>query len=274
VKFVDKLATSDPIPDLDAMVKSGNRSALLFRANGIGALWLDEPEVSPGDTVSVTSILDRREGDQNIIVYDEYAASNLPTDTPNNVILIPDKRKIANAIAAAHSIRRRASWGARPPKKRRMDQDWDFTTVVIHHSGNRDLKDAKAIQDMHMDPSGPDNFDDIGYQYLIANDGTIFEGRFLAYKGSNVQMANTGKIGILLMGDFQPDWSDGFGMFTDKPTPAQIQSTIDLVGTLKRFFPLNALGGHRDYKHGTECPGDVLYVQMGSLRAATGLGGP
>jgi len=50
---------------------------------------------------------------------------------------------------------------------------------------------------------------------------------------------------------------------------------VALLQTLKsEFRTLSKLGGHRDYKPTTECPGDIMYGRLGALRTATGLGGP
>ena len=79
-------------------------------------------------------------------------------------------------------------------------------------------------------------FDDVGYHYRVHPDGRIFEGRYLAHKGSHVKHANTGKVGILAMGDFHPGYdagpSGGFGIDVDGDmtvTPAQESSIMMLL---------------------------------------------
>ncbi|WP_043432051.1 hypothetical protein [Cystobacter fuscus] len=52
--------------------------------------------------------------------------------------------QVIDRIAAKHSIVRRGKWGARSPNYGTMDRDWDYTTVVIHHSGNGGGTDPKA----------------------------------------------------------------------------------------------------------------------------------
>jgi len=217
--------------------------------------------------VDILSILDDRDGSP--IVYDEFARPGLATDVVH-VIEMPDKRKVAEKIAATHKIKRRSEWGAVPPKVARMDPDWDYTTVVIHMSGNKGKTDCKAIQHFHMtDPSYL--LDDIGYHYLVHPDGTIYEGRFLAYKGSHVKLLNTGKIGICLMGDFEPQvWDPA----DEEPTQKQLDATAALIRTLKLHFPLRSLGGHRDYLKDRDCPGKNLYNKLDTLRADTGLSPP
>src|SRR5690606_1568329 len=132
---------------------------------------------------------------------------------------IPHKRKVLDRIAAKHSIQRRAAWGARPPNLAEMEQDWDFDMIVIHHSGNRGRKQPTEIQNFHMDDQG---FDDIAYQYIVLPNGSIAEGRYLTHKGAANAAQNTGKLGILVAGDFEPgvlDFDD------DEPTTAQLEAT-------------------------------------------------
>jgi hypothetical protein len=81
-----------------------------------------------------------------------------------------------------------------------------------------------------------------------------------------------GKIGILLTGDFEPEFR---GLLGGAPTPAQLSKAEALIKGLESSFPtLKKLGGHRDYKATTVCPGSELYKLIPGLRAKTSLGGP
>lgn len=172
-----------------------------------------------------------------------------------------------NQIAQAHGIVRRDDWGAQTPHYEDMEEDWDYTTVVLHHSGNSGETDPTEIEDKHINDRG---WSDVGYHFMVGPNGSIYEGRNLRYKGAHVRGANTGKIGILVMGDFQHQWWDD----DDDPTQSQIDNTVSLIRTLKSKFPaIGELGGHRDYVE-TDCPGDELYRRLGDLRGATGLSAP
>jgi N-acetyl-anhydromuramyl-L-alanine amidase AmpD len=147
------------------------------------------------------------------------------------------------------------------------EQDWDYNTVVLHYSGNSGEKDSVEIEKKHM---GERRWEEVGYHCLITPDGQIYEGRHLAFKGSHVEIANTGKIGILIMGDFDQQLWDS----DDDPTPSQLSAVESFVKTLKgAFSTMTKLAGHRDYKAGTERPGGELYKLIPSLRAKTTLGG-
>jgi hypothetical protein len=231
-----------------------------------GVLRLAEPDVTPGASLDILDIVDATE--PTTISYTEFAVKGLAVNV-SHVVTLPDKRKVINRIAAKHKVLRRASWGARPPVRADMEQDWDFNMIVIHHSGNSGRKDPKDIQSFHMDEK---KFDDIAYQYLVLPDGSIAEGRYLAHKGAANAAVNTGKIGILVAGDFQPDFLD----FDDEePTSFQLSTVPALVKTLQAEFPaIKKLVAHRDLKPDTECPGDDLHKHMPTFRGATGLAGP
>lgn len=213
------------------------------------------------------TIVDDGGGPQSdsLILYDEFAPKGLPTSTLH-AVQMPDKRKVADKIAAAHGIRRRHEWGARRPKKVPVDQDWDYSTVVIHHSGDRGMKVPNQIQDYHMFDTSR-LYDDIGYEYLVHPDGTIYEGRFLAYKSASNSSMNTGKIGICAMGDFEHQWWDPSN---DVPSPEQLNSVKALVKTLKSQFPVTRLVGHHDLDPTKECPGSKLYELLDGIRFDTG----
>jgi len=266
VGFFDANDTTAVVGNLTLSFSVSGNDEILVRTTGAdGVLRMSDAPLKPGATLD---ILDIRETTQDPpIIYKEFAKQGLAVNQ-SHVIMLPDKRKIIDRIMAAHGIQRRSAWGARPAILSKIEQDWDFNMIVIHHSGNRGRKDPKALQDFHMDEEG---FDDIAYQFVVRPDGTISEGRYLSHKGAANAKINTGKIGILVAGDFQPgilDFDD------DEPTSAQLATVPGLIKTLRKEFPaITKVAGHRDLKD-TECPGDDLYKHIPSFRAATGLGGP
>jgi hypothetical protein len=186
------------------------------------------------------------------------------------VFHIPDKRGVVDGIAAKLKITRRSKWGKLTPNFVAMEQDWDYEIVALHHSGNSGESNPLEIEQKHMVTKH--QWQDVGYHYIIERDGSLFEGRHLAFKGSHVELANTGKIGILLTGDFE---SSRWNPNSTTPTSDQLKSAGDLITTLKSAFStLTKIGGHLDYKKDTVCPGDHLYSLIPGLRTKLGLGGP
>jgi hypothetical protein len=124
---------------------------------------------------------------------------------------------------------------------------------------------VQAVQQKHMHQRG---WTDIGYHYVIAADGTIYEGRNIGVRGTHVEGANTGKVGVLLLGDFQPGptWSAPFvgevySDVDDVPSSAQIASARSLTVWLDTSYGIDEVVAHRDL-NSTECPGDTLMPFM------------
>jgi hypothetical protein len=134
-------------------------------------------------------------------------------------------------------------------------------TIIIHHEGDDETYDVLGVQRKEMD-SG---FYDIGYHFIVGPDGTIYEGRDIGVRGNHAY-PNSGRIGILWLGDFNPgyDISDPRYGQTDPnddksgPTVAQFQATVDLIVDLDSQYGIDNIYGHREAPHTnpTACPGD------------------
>ena len=194
----------------------------------------------------------------------------------------PGKASILNihqgeveAFIRRNGIKPRHEWGTHEPFYSRLNTDWDYNSIAVHHSGNSGDDEPTLIEEKHMDEEG---WWDVGYHFLIDPEGQIYEGRKLFFKGSHIGGANTGKIGILVMGDFEPhsldSWRDAIDFFTDKPTQAQIASLVRIVNELKGFFSgIKMLGGHRDWGQ-SQCPGEKMYKLLDLVRSKTNLAAP
>lgn len=134
--------------------------------------------------------------------------------------------------------------------------------VVIHHGGIRkycrDQETCSSIvrsyQNLHMDENG---WWDIGYNFLIGEDGNVYEGRGWDYTGAHAPGYNTQSIGICFMGDF----SDFL------PNAAALKTLNELIacgvslGKIKNSY--NVIG-HRQTRI-TECPGERFYKYVVTL---------
>ena len=250
-----------PIPNLKVQIVDKNGKFFEKTSDANGLVLLEDPSLKVGDRVDVTSIIDDTE--RQIIDYSEFGKKGLQVNTSTQ-FQFPNKRAIINRIIAKHAVERRASWGARDPKTV-IEQDWDFDMIVIHHSGNSGIKDPKEIQDLHF----KEGYDDVAYQFMVRPTGAVVEGRYLSQKGAANAAQNTGKIGIIVLGDFEHNF---FDTSNDLPTTAQIFAARTLAVILAAEFPkIKRLVGHRDIKTDTECPGGELYKLLGDIRKGTGL---
>jgi hypothetical protein len=100
-------------------------------------------------------------------------------------------------------------------------------TVIHHTAGSNTSTDyLTEIRNIYLYHTQTNGWDDIGYNYVIARDGTIYEGRdgqdsidndFV--KGAHFCAKNANTMGVSLMGDYS----------VDLPTPYAINSLVRLL---------------------------------------------
>lgn len=159
-------------------------------------------------------------------------------------------------------------WPLEYPKK--------IKKIIIHHTAtteNLDDPDAaiRAIYYYHAVSRG---WGDIGYNYLIAPDGTIYEGRFGGdgVVAGHTSGYNTGTVGIALLGNYQdesipaPMMKSLAGLVYEKADLHNIDpdSSSEFHGTVMA----NILG-HRDLGS-TACPGINTYDYLPKIREIVG----
>lgn len=119
--------------------------------------------------------------------------------------------------------------------------------LVQHHMAHP----SWDIYDVHNFHKNTNGWNGIGYNYWIAFDGTIYEGRGLHY-GAGVRGHNHHTLHIGYQGDFTKQ----------KMTDAQLKSGIELNKWLMSKLKLsaNAICGHNDLV-ATACPGKNFRMQ-------------
>ncbi len=152
--------------------------------------------------------------------------------------------------------------------------------MVIHHSATlTQANSLYVIRNIYLMHTQTNGWNDIGYNYLIDNEGVIYEGRDgQGYfetdytKGAHFCGKNSNTLGICLMGTFT----------TDTPSYEARQSLVhllswklvkDTINPLDSFIHPKTTGhsylpvicGHRD-GCSTECPGQVLYSLLPGIR--------
>ncbi|MQA90395.1 MAG: hypothetical protein GEU90_09175 [Gemmatimonas sp.] len=141
--------------------------------------------------------------------------------------------------------------------------------VVIHHSFRPALEaDATpdeeraavlGIERFHVESNG---WAGIGYNWLVAPSGRIYEGRGWKFKGAHAGPVNGESIGVCLLID---------GSQTD-PSDRSIAAIRDLIAdgvALGEISPDYVLSGHRDHMDRT-CPGDKVYARLQAFRHDAG----
>jgi hypothetical protein len=182
------------------------------------------------------------------------------------------------AAASAPEILSREAWGAAEPDHAARAEGgfydaatnpagwltygeplWEaLNTLVVHHSASA-VDGVRDIQRLHMQTRG---YADIGYHFLIGGDGLIYAGREAGARGAHTGGANTGTLGVALLGNFE----------RGDLAAAQLDSLRQLGAYLAAAYGLTHLAGHRDFQPGaTVCPGAGLAPLLPGMAAELGL---
>lgn len=147
------------------------------------------------------------------------------------------------------SIVEREAWGARPPRSRVL-VTWDrsvrlhlhHTATAAHPPGTPQRHVAglvRAIQNHHMFTNG---WSDIGYGWLVDEDGRVYVGRGIEVQGAHAPGRND-EPSVALIGDYR----------NRRPTRAQELAVQRLRRAHAPLFPLVA----HSSVYPTECPGGM-----------------
>jgi hypothetical protein len=151
---------------------------------------------------------------------------------------------------------------------------------IVHHSAgsNTDTNYTNVVRNIYLFHTQSNGWDDIGYNYLIAQNGDIYDGRDPQEQGSQDEIQgahfcakNSGTMGICLLGNYN----------TTNPTDTSLKSLERLLtfklhkeelSAFDAFNHPNSLGsslpviaGHKD-GCATACPGTNLYNRLPVLR--------
>ncbi|RSM47191.1 N-acetylmuramoyl-L-alanine amidase [Actinoplanes sp. ATCC 53533] len=194
----------------------------------------------------------------------------------------------------APSVVSRAGWGANEAiVTGSPEYSSDVQVVFVHHTaGTNSYRCAdsasivRAIEAYHVKSN---HWNDIGYNFLVDKCGTLFEGRrggiTRPVLGAHTLGFNTRSSAIAVLGNY-----------SGRAVPARVKRVIAQVAAYKigaygsapvgrvamlssgsdRYAKgstamLNRISGHRDTGK-TECPGNTLYAQLGSIRSLAGAG--
>jgi len=114
--------------------------------------------------------------------------------------------------------------------------------LVVHHSDSGDVP-AAEVDRWHQGKG----WLGIGYHFLIRENGSIEGGRPENVIGAHTLNYNSQSIGICLAGDFMKD----------KPTVAQMDALVGLLGLLRGKYPQAKIVRHGELQ-ATSCPGNLF----------------
>lgn len=199
---------------------------------------------------------------------------------------------------ASSGVITRAEWGA--DESLRFDAQGDEVwppayypaqVLTVHHTATRngDIDPAATVRAIYRYHAIDQGWGDIGYHFLIDEQGRVYEGRYSGEDGdpahetatgnmvtaAHVGGWNSGNLGVALLGNLR----------TRQPTTAARSSLESVLADLAGRHDLDPLArtdyvnpitaatknvavisGHRDWES-TECPGTTFYKQLPSVRA-------
>lgn len=195
----------------------------------------------------------------------------------------PEKKKHADADSLACSKPKsidQSVWRNGLPAPTVNPTFTETAHVVIHHTAgsNTNTDHLSAIRSIYLYHTQTNGWDDIGYNYVIARDGTIYDGRdglnqvvedFV--KGAHFCGKNANTMGISVMGTYTdetpPDtaieslvWLLSWKLHKDQLNP--LDSSIHPQGS-SEYLPV--ICGHQD-GCATECPGHDFHAQFPDIR--------
>lgn len=218
----------------------------------------------------------------------------------NTTVSGRDSRSLAST-----GVITRAEWGA--DESLRFDAQgnevwppayYPAQVITVHHTATRngDSDPAATVRAIYRYHAVDQGWGDIGYHFLVDEQGRVYEGRYSGDDGDPAHDAagemvtaahvggwNSGNLGVALLGTLR----------TKQPTAAARASLEGLLADLAGRHDLDPLAekeyvnpitlatktvavisGHRDWDS-TECPGTAFYKQLPSVRTdVAGLLGP
>ena len=193
---------------------------------------------------------------------------------PRKLEVVKEAAGAIDGATASPEIQSRAQWGANEGLRKGSPSFASTSRFIVHHTdtANNDPNPAATVRAILAYHTQSNGWDDIGYNFLIDQQGRIYEGRYaggpvagenaqrLGVIGAHAQGYNTGSIGISLLGNFT----------TASPTDAQMSSLNRLIAWKADRLNIdltnaNNVVGHRDVNQ-TSCPGNVAESKLPQIR--------
>ena len=154
----------------------------------------------------------------------------------------------------------------------------EIKSVILHCTATTLEKElsVKEIRRWHTDPPPKGRgWSDIGYHFLIHQDGTLEKGRHIDKIGAHTWGNNYGSVGVAYCGgvvkkikkslDKEKPKSKTTYEPKDTMTKEQIASFRNLVGLLEVMFGELKIRGHNDYTNSKDCPYFKMNEKFGDL---------
>ncbi|XP_072930536.1 peptidoglycan-recognition protein LC-like isoform X2 [Epargyreus clarus] len=195
-----------------------------------------------GGLIAIILVLQNRTDHQSNSSPPDFSTNSDPS---NPLIIAPGHLRIVS----------RLDWVAQPVEHELNKLILPAPWVIITHTATGScftqsecVLHVRNIQTFHIESRG---WDDIGYNFLVGGDGSVYYGRGWDYEGAHTKYYNKYSIGIAFIGTFN----------SEAPTKQQVeacQKLIKLGVELKKLAKDYKLLAHRQLMS-TLSPGDRVY---------------
>ena len=184
----------------------------------------------------------------------------------------PEPPAVSAALQAIGVVSRE-EWGASATTCTSTEDDW--YRMAIHHTAGSQTSGGTvqgAVRALQAYAMGSGEYCDIPYQFLVGYDGSLWEGRPLAYySGATGGGNNDGNIALSFLGCYDPSCS---AVGPHDATDAMMAWARLLIWTLagEHAFAVDSdtVRGHRDWPgNATACPGEYVVDRFGELLSPT-----
>ena len=163
----------------------------------------------------------------------------------------------------------REEWGAKDPPAGKPFFPHVPNKIIFHHYGFPEdeprihimpfFEGISSVKELQKDDIKRLGLIDIKFHYIIAPDGSIYEGRPSHYMGKHTVSYDNGSIGVLVWGNFNVEEP------TEEIKEAMLWLVVHLKDKHKTISVPSAIFGHR-CKSLTTCPGHNLYRYIVKMR--------
>jgi hypothetical protein len=148
--------------------------------------------------------------------------------------------------------------------------------LIVHHSAgsNSNTNYTQVVRDIYLYHTEVNGWSDIGYNFLIAQDGTLYAGRDPGegdqslVRGAHFCGANTNTLGVCMLGNYETALATqpSIDMLQNLLVYEVITNELDPLGERPHSTgQLNTIAGHRD-GCATLCPGEDMYTRLPDIR--------